>query len=30
VLQWQRGSFEVVWPKDRATAAAVVPKPEWK
>jgi branched-chain amino acid transport system substrate-binding protein len=30
VLQWQRGAFEVVWPKDRATAAAVVPKPDWK
>ncbi|ROZ75270.1 amino acid ABC transporter substrate-binding protein [Ramlibacter sp. WS9] len=30
VMQWQRGSFEVVWPKDRATATAVVPKPEWK
>jgi branched-chain amino acid transport system substrate-binding protein len=30
VGQWQRGSFEVVWPKDRATASPTVPKPEWK
>jgi branched-chain amino acid transport system substrate-binding protein len=29
VGQWQKGEFEVVWPRDRATAAAVVPKPAW-
>lgn len=29
VGQWQRGEFEVVWPQDRATARAVVPKPRW-
>jgi branched-chain amino acid transport system substrate-binding protein len=28
--QWQKGEFEVVWPKDRATAAPVFPKPPWK
>jgi branched-chain amino acid transport system substrate-binding protein len=28
--QWEKGEFEVVWPKDRATAAAVFPKPPWK
>jgi branched-chain amino acid transport system substrate-binding protein len=27
--QWQKGEFEIVWPKDRATAGAVVPKPGW-
>ena len=26
VMQWQKGEFEIVWPKDRATAPAVVPK----
>lgn len=30
VSQWQKGEFEVVWPRDRATAPAVVPKPAWK
>ncbi len=29
VGQWQKGEFEIVWPKDRATGAAVVPKPAW-
>jgi branched-chain amino acid transport system substrate-binding protein len=29
VGQWQKGEFEVVWPKDRATADAIVPKPKW-
>ena len=28
--QWQKGEFEVVWPKDRATAMPVFPKPAWK
>lgn len=27
--QWQNGEFEVVWPKERATAALVYPKPAW-
>ena len=30
VGQWQKGEFEVVWPPDRATAKAVVPKPAWQ
>jgi branched-chain amino acid transport system substrate-binding protein len=30
VSQWQKGEFEVVWPKARATAQAIVPKPAWK
>ncbi len=30
VGQWQKGEFEVIWPKARATAAAVVPKPAWQ
>ncbi|MDH4189028.1 MAG: amino acid ABC transporter substrate-binding protein [Betaproteobacteria bacterium] len=30
VLQWQKGEFEVVWPKDRATAKPVYPKAAWK
>ncbi len=30
VGQWQKGEFEVVWPKTRATAAAMVPKPNWQ
>jgi branched-chain amino acid transport system substrate-binding protein len=30
VSQWQKGEFEVVWPKDRATAPVVFPKPAWK
>ncbi|MGJ7503958.1 amino acid ABC transporter substrate-binding protein [Variovorax sp. ZT5P49] len=29
VSQWQGGEFEVVWPKDRATAQ-LMPKPAWK
>ncbi len=29
VGQWQKGEFEIVWPKNVATAAAVVPKPAW-
>jgi branched-chain amino acid transport system substrate-binding protein len=28
--QWQKGDFEVVWPKERATATPVFPKPPWK
>jgi branched-chain amino acid transport system substrate-binding protein len=27
--QWQKNEFELLWPKDRATGAAVVPKPAW-
>src|SRR3989304_3431055 len=27
--QWQKGEFEIVWPKDRATANLVGPKPAW-
>ncbi len=30
VGQWQKGEFEVVWPKARATATAMVPKPNWQ
>ncbi|WP_431274375.1 amino acid ABC transporter substrate-binding protein [Variovorax ureilyticus] len=30
VAQWQKGEFEVVWPKDRATAQLQSPKPAWK
>ena len=29
VGQWQKGEFEIVWPKSLATSAAVVPKPAW-
>lgn len=29
VGQWQKGEFEIVWPKDRATGTPVVPKPAW-
>jgi branched-chain amino acid transport system substrate-binding protein len=29
VSQWQKGEFEVVWPKNRATAALVPAKPAW-
>ncbi|MBI4608331.1 MAG: amino acid ABC transporter substrate-binding protein [Candidatus Rokubacteria bacterium] len=29
VGQWQKGEFEIVWPRDRATGTAVVPKPAW-
>jgi branched-chain amino acid transport system substrate-binding protein len=30
VSQWQNGEFEVVWPPQRATSAALFPKPAWK
>jgi len=30
VGQWQKGEFEVVWPENRATAKAIVPKPNWE
>jgi branched-chain amino acid transport system substrate-binding protein len=29
VSQWQKGEFEVVWPKAKATAPLVSPKPAW-
>jgi len=29
VGQWQKGEFEIVWPKALATAPLVVPKPAW-
>jgi branched-chain amino acid transport system substrate-binding protein len=29
VGQWQKGEFEIVWPKSWSTGAAVVPKPGW-
>jgi branched-chain amino acid transport system substrate-binding protein len=29
VGQWQKGEFEVVWPPERGTAKAIVPKPAW-
>ncbi|MBI4636191.1 MAG: amino acid ABC transporter substrate-binding protein [Candidatus Rokubacteria bacterium] len=29
VGQWQKGEFEILWPKGWATGAAVVPKPAW-
>jgi len=29
VGQWQKGEFEVVWPRSIATAQLVVPKPAW-
>jgi branched-chain amino acid transport system substrate-binding protein len=29
VSQWQKGEFEVVWPKNRATAPLVPVKPAW-
>lgn len=29
VGQWQKNEFELLWPKSRATGAAVVPKPAW-
>lgn len=28
--QWQKGNFELVWPLDRKTADAIVPKPGWQ
>ncbi|MCD6679855.1 MAG: amino acid ABC transporter substrate-binding protein [Burkholderiaceae bacterium] len=30
VGQWQNGEFEVVWPREIATASLVTPKPAWK
>jgi len=30
VSQWQGGEFEVVWPPDRSTSAALYPKQPWK
>jgi len=30
VGQWQKGEFEVVWPPERMTAKAAVPKPKWE
>ncbi|GMV01457.1 MAG: hypothetical protein AMXMBFR52_11130 [Burkholderiales bacterium] len=29
VAQWQKGEFEVVWPRSVATAQLVMPKPVW-
>ena len=29
VGQWQKGEFEIIWPKSRATGSPVVPKPAW-
>jgi len=29
VSQWQKGEFEVVWPKSRATAPLMPAKPHW-
>ncbi len=29
VSQWQKGEFEVVWPKSMATAQLVTNKPAW-
>lgn len=29
VSQWQKGEFEVVWPRSVATAQLVMPKPAW-
>jgi branched-chain amino acid transport system substrate-binding protein len=29
VGQWQKGEFEIIWPRDRATGSPVVPKPAW-
>ncbi len=29
VGQWQKGEFEILWPKSRATGTPVVPKPAW-
>lgn len=30
VGQWQKGEFEVIWPANRATAKALLPKPAWR
>jgi hypothetical protein len=29
VGQWQDGYFEVILPKDKATAESIIPKPAW-
>ncbi len=29
ILQWQKGSMEVIWPKNIATAKPLYPKPAW-
>lgn len=29
VGQWQKGEFEIIWPKEWATGSLVVPKPGW-
>jgi len=29
VAQWQKGEFEVVWPKNVATAPLIANKPAW-
>ncbi len=29
VGQWQKGEFDIVWPRERATGTPVVPKPGW-
>ncbi|MBO8140741.1 MAG: amino acid ABC transporter substrate-binding protein [Firmicutes bacterium] len=30
VGQWQNGEFEVIWPREHATAEPLVPKPAWR
>ncbi|MFH1116933.1 MAG: amino acid ABC transporter substrate-binding protein [Pseudomonadota bacterium] len=29
ILQWQKGSLEIVWPESAATAKPLFPKPKW-
>jgi branched-chain amino acid transport system substrate-binding protein len=29
VQQWQNGIYEIIWPRDRATAEVIFPKPPW-
>ncbi|MEJ2717712.1 MAG: ABC transporter substrate-binding protein, partial [Deltaproteobacteria bacterium] len=29
ILQWQKGTLEIVWPKSVATAKLEFPKPKW-
>jgi branched-chain amino acid transport system substrate-binding protein len=29
VGQWQKGEFEIIWPKALATAPVIIPKPAW-
>ncbi len=29
VQQWQNGIYEIIWPRDRATAEPIFPKPAW-